>query len=220
MAVKNAVPAPALGLAQSVSTELRQNPHYRYLRQQKRRGDYAFIHINKCGGTSIEKALSIPVKIHDTAEQRRRKIGRRAWDRLFTFALVRHPYDRVASLYRYRVRTRQTGMGDGTLDLNTWVEQVWGKHNAQLLDQPIMFAPCMDWITDPDGKIIVDEILKLEEINQGWAGIAQKIDGPLTLPRENTTVKTTAPRDLLSASSKDLLRTAFAADFESLGYDA
>ena len=41
-------------------------------------GQFAFIHINKCGGTSIEAALNLP-KTHDTAQQRRDKIGRDHW---------------------------------------------------------------------------------------------------------------------------------------------
>ena len=36
-----------------------------YLLRQRLGGRYVFIHINKCGGTSVEAALGIPVKIHD-----------------------------------------------------------------------------------------------------------------------------------------------------------
>ena len=35
-----------------------------YLRAQQRDGTYPFIHINKCGGTSVEQALGLP-KIHE-----------------------------------------------------------------------------------------------------------------------------------------------------------
>ena len=46
-----------------------------YYRWQRRFGRVVFIHINKCGGTSIEAALGIPKKIHDTALRRREMIG-------------------------------------------------------------------------------------------------------------------------------------------------
>ena len=72
-----------------------------FIEQQRETGTYAFIHINKCGGTSVEAALGIP-KVHDTAQERREKLGVEAWDRLKNFSGVRDPYARVASLYRYR----------------------------------------------------------------------------------------------------------------------
>ena len=219
-AAKGAVPAPALAALQSVSVSFRNNPHYRYMRWQKRHGEYAFIHINKCGGTSIETALDIPVKVHDTARQRCNKIGRDAWNRIFTFAVVRNPYDRVASLYRYRIRTNQTGLGDDRIDLNDWVREVWQNRNPAYVDQPIMFASCFEWVTDDDGVIMVDEIIKLEEIDTGWTKVSSKIDGPDTLPRANTTKSGTAPADALTGESRAIIRAAFSNDFRTFGYEA
>ena len=40
----------------------------RYLLRQRASARYVFIHINKCGGTSVEAALRIPIKIHDSAQ--------------------------------------------------------------------------------------------------------------------------------------------------------
>lgn len=77
-----------------------------FLLRQRLTGEAIFIHINKCGGSSVEEALGIPVKIHDTAAARRRKIGARRWDRAFTFTLVRHPYSKVISHYSYRRKLR------------------------------------------------------------------------------------------------------------------
>lgn len=77
-----------------------------YLIQQRFFSSFIFVHINKCGGTSIQRALGIPVKDHDTALERKRKIGRR-WDSLYKFSVIRHPYYRVESLDRYRGRCQQ-----------------------------------------------------------------------------------------------------------------
>lgn len=130
-------------------------------------GQFAFIHINKCGGTSIEAALDLP-KIHDTARQRRDKIGAARWERIPSFALVRNPYAKVASHYRYRVKRNHTGLGSDSIGLNEWVHQAYGEKNPEYYDNPLMFAPCIDWITDEAREVMVDLVVRIEEIDISW----------------------------------------------------
>jgi len=127
------------------------------------RSFWAFIHINKCGGTSVEQALEIP-KIHDTARQRRDRIGAERWARLTTFSIVRHPYDRAASLYRYRVKTGQTGLDTAPLSFDDWVRAAFRDADPAYRDRPLMFAPARDWLADEDGRIMVDFVGRLERI--------------------------------------------------------
>ena len=70
---------------------------------------YSFIHINKCGGTSVERFLGIPT-VHDTAAHRIKTIVKKNWDNRFTFALIRHPYSKVVSHYNYRTKTNQNNL--------------------------------------------------------------------------------------------------------------
>ena len=79
---------------------------------------YLFIHINKTAGSSIERALNLRFE-HKTAMEKRAELGSLRWRRAFKFSFVRNPWDKVASHYRYRVRTNQTGMGNGHIDLST-----------------------------------------------------------------------------------------------------
>ena len=65
---------------------------------------FVFIHINKTGGSSIAKALNIP-SVHRTAQEKIEEIGQKNWDRKLTFTVVRNPWDKVVSLYHYRVKT-------------------------------------------------------------------------------------------------------------------
>ena len=139
---------------------------------QKHLAKACFIHINKCGGTSIEAALGIP-KVHDTAQSRRARVGDAAWRRMFTFSVVRHPFPKVVSHYNYRVKQNYTGLGERPLTLNEWVQESYGRKNPDYFDIPLMFAPCLEWLTDTDGTIMVDEVVKLEDLSAEWPRLAE-----------------------------------------------
>ena len=214
--VKRLVPEPALDVARLLAGRP-QSPQDTYLRQQRRAGTFSFVHINKCGGTSVERALGLP-KIHDTALERRDRIGADRWAQMFTFAVVRHPYDKVCSHYRYRIKTNQTGLGAAPIPLNDWVLRAYGEKDPAYYDQPLMFAPCIHWITDARGKIIVDHIAKLEEIDQDWPSIAARIGVAAALPKANATKPAGASRELLSEEVRALIDTLFDEDFTEFGY--
>lgn len=188
-----------------------------YLQAQKHRGTYAFIHINKCGGTSVERALGLP-KIHDTARQRRDVLGAARWSQLWSFALVRHPYDKVCSHYRFRIKTNQTSMGQRPPDLNDWVLRAYGDKDPAWYDKPLMFAPCTDWIVDEQGAVIVSHVSRLEDIASNWPVICAAIGSTAPLSQENATVPGARGADLLSAEARAVLDRHFAPDFARFGY--
>ncbi len=181
---------------------------------------YSFIHINKCGGTSVEQALNIRL-VHDSALQRRKKIGRKRWADNFTFAVVRHPYAKVVSHYNYRVKTNQTDLRNEPLDLNAWVKASYGEKNPEYYDQPLMFAPCWDWITE-DGKIIVDRVVKLENLNDEWRDICRQLNVAYEpLPAQNRTSSESYQSAVaqLNEESLGIINVHFAKDFEEFGYE-
>ena len=200
-----------LGLAR------KESPQDRYIRMQRKSGTVCFIHINKCGGTSVEKALELP-KIHDTAQERIAKLGQARWDAMLTFTLVRHPYEKVISHYKYRIKTNQTKMGQEPPDLNRWIALSYGEKDPHYYDKPLMFAPCMEWITDAQGHVLVDHILKLEEIDTAWLAFCRGHlgrDVPLGQHNKTNSEDLSAQFD---ARTKDILDVHFAVDFAQLGY--
>ena len=65
--------------------------------------EFVFIHINKTGGSSIELALGYSPE-HKTAVVKRKELGKGAWKKLFSFTIVRNPWDRAVSHYHRKVR--------------------------------------------------------------------------------------------------------------------
>ena len=192
---------------------------WRYLLKQRIAGRYVFIHINKCGGTSVEAALGIPVKIHDTARLRRLKLGRRRWEEAFTFALVRHPYSRLISFYKYRTRYNQTGLRDDRpLDINAWIRATLVDRDPAYYDAPRMFAPCFDWISDRSGRIIVDYVAKIETIGEQWPIIQERTGQTMLLPVYNASGSALG-WEVLDVEARRIIQEQFRKDFEELGYE-
>ncbi|MGB3165497.1 MAG: sulfotransferase family 2 domain-containing protein [Alteraurantiacibacter sp.] len=190
-----------------------------FYREQRAGSGYAFIHINKCGGTSIERTLDL-YKLHDTAQKRIKHIGRARWDAMYTFSVVRHPYSRVCSLYEFRVKTNQTGLGDRPVDLDEWVRLVFEERDPAYRNKPLMFAPCFEWLSDDDGTIMIDEWFRLEELDSHWPHIMRKT-GARELARHNSTSSFNELRALerLSPQSVATIDHVFARDFETFGYN-
>ncbi|MGV6848449.1 MAG: sulfotransferase family 2 domain-containing protein [Marinibacterium sp.] len=173
------------------------------------------MHINKCGGTSIEKALGWP-KIHFRAQKFISILGRARWDALHSFAVVRHPYARVVSLYTYRVKRGHLDLDTKGIGLNDWVFETFVRKNPEYVDRPRMFAPCVDWVTDRSGKMAVKQILKLETLDADWPGLCRAIGSDAVLPHHNASGSTEVD---LHSDAMDALKSHFDADFTAFGYD-
>jgi hypothetical protein len=120
--------------------------------------NFIFIHINKTGGSSIEKALGLPQQKHLTAFELKKKYSVKNWNEKFKFAFVRNPWDKVVSHYHYRYRRNEQGIKEDNIDFIQWVKLTYRDKNPKYYNVPKMFAPQMDWITDENGEIIIDFI--------------------------------------------------------------
>ena len=191
---------------------------WRVVELQKRHQDYAFIHIPKCGGTSLIRAVGQLVKLHDTAQERRNKLGAARWNDLYTFSVTRHPYDRTVSFYGFTRETHYAKQRIGTMDLNEWIQSTLGDGQMSNLVGNRQLAPCKKWVSDEAGKIIVSDIFKLEEIDKDWKVIQNKTGCKGTLSRMNTS-KSGLSRSDLDAKSRTIIQDHFVEDFEAFGYE-
>ena len=194
----------------------------RYLQQkvvedQRKKLNYAFIHIPKCGGTSLTRALNQRIKVHDTALERQKKLGGTRWREIYTFSVVRHPYDRTVSYYNFILKTHFAEQRVQGLDLNDWVK-------AALQDQSVAnnvitkeLTPCKAWVSNEIGEVIVDDIFHLEDIDTYWATIKEKSGVTGSLPRVNSS-NGRLSRDDLNGESISILQEYFSADFKEFGY--
>lgn len=178
--------------------------------------DFIFIHINKTGGSSVEKALNIPFE-HKTAREKIEALGRETWDRKFTFTVIRNPWDKVVSHYHYRVKTNQTGLKGDDLDFNEWVVRAYGRQEPPYYDKPKMFMPQTDWIVDASGEIAVDDIIRFENLEEGFARVLAVLGKQASLPHAKKSNRGDY-QGYYNDEARAVVAERFAQDVERFGY--
>jgi hypothetical protein len=175
------------------------------------------VHINKTGGSSVEKALGMPFQ-HRTALELIELMGRERWERCFTFAFVRDPWDKVASHYRYRVKTRQTGLGASPIPFGEWVRRAYGDQEPRYYDQPKMFMPQSRWICDAGGHTLVDFVGRFERLEADFAEVCRRLGREAELPHLKKSSEGSGSRAMYDAESAAVVAEVFAEDLERFGY--
>ena len=212
-----------------------------------------FVHIPKTGGQSIElvflglhgltwntraplllrpnddPALGPPVLAHLTAEDYTRlgHVSADDWERWFTFAFVRNPYDRLLSEYRYSHRERPAREWPS---FRSWVLEHFPKPGWS--DPYNHVRPQVDYIYSTDGVQLVDFVGRFERISQDWPVICDRLGIEVPLPHRNRTrtlpgVFPTLRRflwssigwDAYDADTREFVRKYYANDFEAFDYD-
>lgn len=182
------------------------------------RTPYIFLHINKTAGTSVGRAIDLPVKRHRTAREIIERIGRARWDSAWKFTFVRNPWDRAVSLYEYRRMKDRTGVDSSGIAFGDWVQRVFGEdpdpayHNKR---RP--FLPQSDWLKDDRGEIDIDFIGRFENLARDFAQVAERVAPGAELQRLNASRRRRYV-DYYDARSRDVVARWFAEDVDRFAY--
>ncbi len=177
---------------------------------------FIFIHINKTGGSSVEKALNIPFE-HKTALEKIEEIGQKNWDRKFTFTVIRNPWDKVVSHYHYRVETNKTNLRNNPIEFKEWVKRTYGNQDDFYYNNPKMFMPQTNWIMDNNGNILVDEIIHFENLESEFNKILEKLGKNTTLPHVKKSNRENY-RKYYDEETIEIVRNWFERDIERFDY--
>ena len=176
-----------------------------------------FVHINKTAGSSVEAALGMPFQ-HRTALEFIDLVGRERWDRCFTFSFVRNPWAKVASHYRYRVRTNQTALKEQPIPFSEWVARAYGEQDPKYCDQPKMFMSQSAWICDRDGEILVDFVGRFEHLRRDFDHVCRALGKHRELPHLKGSSRGTSYAEMYDDQARAIVAERFAEDLERWGY--
>ncbi len=163
-------------------------------RRQVEHAGIWFVDIPRTGSTSLKLALAEQLgsefdksyvrednrqttKVigdHTTAARARQILSPELWDRLFTFTIVRNPWDRCYSMFRYRIANKEIPADFPFGEYLTLLE----RHNTRHPYTPFIyrpyFMPMCDFIFDAEGKQLVNYIGRFEQREESMLLLKEK----------------------------------------------
>lgn len=198
-----------------------------------------FIHIPKCAGMSVRAWYKKNIPNNLIIDNHRPYTHFNNVDNKITWTIVRNPYARAMSWYRFRghiLKKRRRKHPVYNIEkpiwekgFNEWIQYYfdvdWFDHirgNQMHGPEPNGYfklsTPQVKWLKDDDGEIKIDHILKIENLKEDFK-IIQDITGVNdNLGTINNTVKDSNENFFLNKNSIKLIQEWYKDDFEILGY--
>ena len=151
------------------------------------------------------------IRKHATALEIKDCIGDKKFAEYFKFTIVRNPYDFLVSLYHY-IKQSPNHRNYQTVNSLTFKEFIINetKNNCHLQS---------DFITNNDGKLIVDYVGKLEHIDYSLSHVSRKLNIPKkNIPDSNKSERNSDEMNYYDVELLEIVNKYFKKDFELLGY--
>ena len=193
---------------------------------------FIFTHISRTGGASIElvfntigikkphlnplyseqsKKIKFEASQHWKSTEERIVIGDELWKKYFKFTIVRNPWDRMVSQYFGHVIKDVPGLSIEDYFLKLFVKE-------EYIDFKRITQPCMEWITDDEGNMLVDYIGRFEKLQKDFNTICDKIGvNPIVLPQSGKSTRSHY-RNYYNDYTAELVYNAFKSDIEEFNY--
>lgn len=205
--------------------------------------NYIFVHIPKTGGTSLalaleDRAMKDDLMLGDTPKALKRRkrlkdakaagrlwkhstladieglVSRTEMEQMFTFTLVRNPWDRIASYYHW--------LRDQTFDHPAVHVAAQTSFEAFLMTRGIQAslrgAPYTSYMRDGAGEERCNLYIRLEHFAEDAAPLFEHLGFSLSLPLENRSARVLDYRSLYTDEMRDVVATICAEDIARFGY--
>jgi hypothetical protein len=150
-----------------------------------------------------------PLRDHARATELKASIP--DYDRLFTFAFVRNPWDWQVSLYHF-MKSRPLRPNHSMVKAMSFEDYLhWRLEHDLHLQKSFIF--------DGHGNCLVDFIGKYENLNADFSHICKKVGINETLPELKVSKKRKAYQSYYTEETKALISEAFAPDINAFGYE-
>jgi len=186
---------------------------------------------------------------HSTAQEVKDVIGDSSWDGFFKFSTVRNPYSLAVSQYTFSLqqllggieRLKKQPLIEGTFQnidrYNSWpftypgvqallstggVNSKFGDFiRSKKLTEWNAFSPQCDQLGNEKGDLIVDQVIKIEELDDHWPRLCERLAiGAIQIGRENQSKDRALDYRYFykSVEDQEFMYTLFKKDFDRFNY--
>ena len=187
-----------------------------------------FVHINKTGGTSIQKILRkmnspCPGKHHTIEKYHKLADKKHGFENYFKFTFVRNSWDRFLSLYKYRAKTKHTTLARNPASFKEWAKNIYNKnpkhyHPTLTEMNRLMLSEQLDWITDANGSINIDFIGRFEKLQDDFNIVCDKIGIPRQKLPHKLKTKHEHYTEYYDDETREMVAEKYAKDIEYFDY--
>ena len=171
----------------------------------------------------VESPEKAHFRIHSTADEIRRKLSPRVFDRFLSFAIIRNPFDHAVSHYLYLAQYRNKRIAERFARMSFQEYLGYRLAPGRLGDRIFVRLPDQShFVCDPDGRVLVSRVLRFETLNEDFGSLLNDLGlSPGELEKLNITKRRSASRPLqefYTAETVALVRQLYDRDFETFGY--
>lgn len=155
---------------------------------------------------------------HRTAQEMSDKLGRLIWNRIFTFTMVRNPWDRTHSMYNFRKKVDTIPQ---EWSFREYVLALKNREPAELFKYRGHYLGSADYVLGNNGQVIVDFIAKYENREQDLKIISNRLNmddlGDVFIQRASP--KGTHYSQFYDDETREIVRSVFSRDVELFDYE-
>lgn len=208
---------------------------------------FIFVHAPKTAGTSVATSFrrfsrpgdieisgthyppqsfnrngrTIILRKHSAASQIALALGSEAFDRALKFSVVRNPFDRADSIFRFLKYSWRNWKASAAMDAFSSLDEFIRSDFFRGDGPDRMFLPQTHWLCGADGNIAVDRVARFERLDTDIASIAGELGlemPPGPIPKHNPSRQEPRGKTGLSPEAVDIIRNRYAGDFDLFGY--
>ncbi len=113
--------------------------------------------------------------------------------------------------------TNQTGLAENPLAFKDWLKRVYIDRSPEFMNEEKMFLTQADWVSDEQGRIMVDYIGKFENLQESWDAICERLQREKSLLPHVKKSSRGDYRDYYDDESRKIIADFFRRDIEIFG---
>lgn len=197
---------------------------------------FVWIGVNKTASSSMKKTImrNYPnvykniVFDHKNLQQTKKKLGRKIWN-MYKISMIRNPFDRVTSLYEYRVRKLTTKpwtqkrlkfpiIEKGEIEsFKEWIKRLYTRPNVHLEKK---LGQQINWIS-LNNQIQIDYLGYFDNIEKYWEKLCNLIGIESIILQRRNKSKGVSYKEYYDKETYKIIKKVFADDIkliEDMGY--